>query len=151
MLPVGSGRYQLVSPDLDCALLDRRPQITGHERQPLDLALGRLLWLVRMCVADVDDRLVGLVRHSRGVCVNSTLRVGFSKSRRHWASRAPLPCLREKVPCSGGFLPCSGGFLSLFLNSNSLFPLPSMRRSHARAAAWLSSVARRRPSGALSY
>jgi hypothetical protein len=64
-LPVGPARHQPVDPKIDRALLDRRPQIAGHERQPLDLALGRMLRLVGVGVADDDQRLVGLGRHAK--------------------------------------------------------------------------------------
>ena len=42
--------------------LDRRLQITGHKRQPFDLALGRMLRLVGVGVADDDERFLGLGR-----------------------------------------------------------------------------------------
>src|SRR5271165_899396 len=64
-VPIIAGAHQTVDPDLDRALLDRRPQIAGDERQPFDLALGRRLRLVRMGVADEDAGLVRLGHTAR--------------------------------------------------------------------------------------
>ena len=62
------------------AAIDRRPQIAAHERQPFDLALGRVLRLVLVGVADDDQRLFGLSRHL-GFVVASCIRPYFRKSR----------------------------------------------------------------------
>jgi hypothetical protein len=64
-LQVSAAGHQPVDPEVHRAVLDRRPQIAGHERQPLDLGLGRPLRLVRVGVADDDERLFRLGRHRR--------------------------------------------------------------------------------------
>ena len=55
--PIGAARHQPVGPDLDGALRLRRLQKPGHEGQPLNFALARVLRLVQVGVADEDDRL----------------------------------------------------------------------------------------------
>jgi hypothetical protein len=82
LLPVGPAGHQPVDPEIDRGVLDRWPQITGHERQPLDLALGRMLRLVGVGVADDDERFFGLGRHGRVPSRLTNIRQSSRESRR---------------------------------------------------------------------
>jgi hypothetical protein len=65
--PVGAAGHEPIEPEIDRPVFDRRPQIAGYERQPLHLALGGMLRLVGVGVADDDQRLSGLGRHGGSV------------------------------------------------------------------------------------
>jgi hypothetical protein len=55
--PIRAAGHQPVGPDFDCALRLRWLQKPGHEGQPLNFAVARVFRLVRVGVADEDDRL----------------------------------------------------------------------------------------------
>src|SRR5208283_1832752 len=78
-LPVGTPGHHRVDPDFDCAVLDRWLQIAGHERQPPDIALGRLLRLVLVGVADDDERLFRLGRHGNSIAGPASAGVSTSQ------------------------------------------------------------------------
>jgi hypothetical protein len=92
-------------------VFDRRPQITGDERQPLDLALGRMLRFVGVGVADDDERLLGVGRHfARSLVVETTLRPNFRKSSVIPASRfdpSANPTWPTRLARLGGRIPFS--------------------------------------------
>src|SRR5208337_3999108 len=78
--PVVAAVHQPVRPDLDGALLLGGPEIAGHERKPFDLAIGRLLGLVRVRIADENDRPIWGSRHDRNAGESATLRSNSRKS-----------------------------------------------------------------------
>src|ERR1700677_3651626 len=80
--PAYAARHEPVEPEVNCAGLDRWLEIVGYKRQPLDLALGRMLRLVRVGVADDDERLSGLGRHGGFRRALMTIRANARESRR---------------------------------------------------------------------
>ena len=58
-LPGGIARHQRLEPKIDCTMLSGGSQISDHERQPLDLPLGRVLRLVGVGVTDKNARPIG--------------------------------------------------------------------------------------------
>jgi hypothetical protein len=60
---ISAAGHEPVDPEFRRAVLDRGPQIAGHKRKPLYLAVGRMLRLIGVGVANDNERFFGLGQH----------------------------------------------------------------------------------------